>query len=470
MTFYPKGSSNTDVADGAIRWTGAAFEQRIGGAWTAFGGGATSINGLTDGYTDAADNVLMGDAAQGGAISGGIRNTVLGRTSGTALTSGDENAFLGMSAGTSATIGSGNTYFGTFAGYTGTDAECCVAIGAMALYSSVSGYGNVCIGYATGLVTTGSYNMFLGHNAGHGNTTGIGNVAIGAGALYNANGNARIAIGQNAMAFGGGAAGSSAIGVEALYASTGINNTAIGSYSGLAATTATGCIYIGYEAGYSNTASNRLFIGNSRTSYLITGDLASGYVGINTNDLDGTPTVGSLTVKGASSNGSTKVLVLRDSTEANVFDVDTDGSAQNLKFKITAEGGYAVRLANGTGSNSVKGMLVKASTTADDAFVSTNADEAMPIGAVYEAGIANGQPCWVVMGGIAEVLLEDGVAGVHGYWCRTSITDAGYMTIAAAPPGGGIPELDRHEREIGHCLQSVGSGTDVLCRIIMHFN
>ena len=39
------------------------------------------------------------------------------------------------------------------------------------------------------------------------------------------------------------------------------------------------------------------------------------------------------------------------------------------RFKITPEGGYAVRLLNGTGVASVKGELVSASTTTDLTFI-----------------------------------------------------------------------------------------------------
>src|SRR5690606_23855014 len=48
---------------------------------------------------------------------------------------------------------------------------------------------------------------------------------------------------------------------------------------------------------------------------------------IGTTDLDGTPAIGRLTLKGSSNNGSTNILVGRDSDEANVFSINTDGGA-----------------------------------------------------------------------------------------------------------------------------------------------
>jgi hypothetical protein len=142
----------------------------------------------------------------------------------------------------------------------------------------------------------------------------------------------------------------------------------------------------------------------------------------------------------------------------------------NDRLMITDAGGMAVRLINKTGSASVKGTLVKAGTV-DGSFIVTLADEAMPCGVVYQAGVADGSTCWVVVYGIAEVLLEDSTASTAGYWCRTSITAAGRATMStAAPPGGGVTELTAHEKEIGHCLETKGSGTNVIAKCIMHFN
>ena len=141
------------------------------------------------------------------------------------------------------------------------------------------------------------------------------------------------------------------------------------------------------------------------------------------------------------------------------------------KILLTPEGGLAVRLTNKTGSNSVKGTVVETHDTVDNAFDIAGADSIHPIGAVYENGIADGSECWVVVQGIAEVLLEDGTGSTRGYWVRSSITDVGRADITnAAPPGGGIPELEIHMKEMGHCIESKGSGTDVIAKIIMHFN
>ena len=73
--------------------------------------------------------------------------------------------------------------------------------------------------------------------------------------------------------------------------------------------------------------------------------------------------------------------------------------------------------------------------------------------------------------GRCQVLLEDSTAATAGYWVRTGDTTAGRADATnAAPPGGGIVELDEHMQEIGHTLESQGAGTSVLAWIILHLN
>ncbi len=142
----------------------------------------------------------------------------------------------------------------------------------------------------------------------------------------------------------------------------------------------------------------------------------------------------------------------------------------NDKVMITPIGGIAIQLTNKTGGASVKGTIVIADTTTDNAFDITEADDDHPIGVVYEAGVADAAECWVVIYGIAEVLLKDTTASTHGYWVKTSDTAGRADATIAAPPGGGISELDEHMQEIGHCLETQTGGTDVLAKIVMHFN
>lgn len=138
---------------------------------------------------------------------------------------------------------------------------------------------------------------------------------------------------------------------------------------------------------------------------------------------------------------------------------------------LTSIGGLAIKFVNKTGSNTVKGTIIEPSLTNDNAFAVIVAAAPDPLGVVFEDGIADGQLVWVIIQGIVDVLLEDTTASTRHNWCKVSDTQAGRVDATnAVPPSGGIVQADEHFREIGHCLQSVGSGTDVLMRMIIHFN
>ena len=172
----------------------------------------------------------------------------------------------------------------------------------------------------------------------------------------------------------------------------------------------------------------------------------------------------------STSPAHTDVFPMRVGTDSRKVSLNTLSDTlllvANMKQKIgiTPEGGIALKLTNRTGSNSVKGTIVIASASYDSAFAVSASDENMAIGAVYENGIADGSACWVVISGVAEVLLKDGVAGTRGYICYCSAT-AGRMDQASTVPADAV-----HFREIGHCIEAKSSGTDVLAKIVMHFN
>ena len=123
-----------------------------------------------------------------------------------------------------------------------------------------------------------------------------------------------------------------------------------------------------------------------------------------------------------------------------------------------------VRLINNTGAPTVYGSIVAASTVIDMGFVLAPTDAVSPFGVVYEAGIADGEECFVITNGLAEVLLQDNHAPTRGDWVRTSSTTAGRAYTEATPAAA-----PTHFQEIGHCLVSEGSGTDVLCVVNLHF-
>lgn len=96
----------------------------------------------------------------------------------------------------------------------------------------------------------------------------------------------------------------------------------------------------------STTAS--IIIGNLTTSGLIkfyTGGAnermtitSDGYVGIGTTDFDGTPAIGRLIVKGTTNDGTTNIFVGRDSDEANVSYLDTNGNFYTIGRKLGFQG------------------------------------------------------------------------------------------------------------------------------------
>jgi hypothetical protein len=149
----------------------------------------------------------------------------------------------------------------------------------------------------------------------------------------------------------------------------------------------------------------------------------------------------------------------------NNFITNLLSQAYSPKIKFTPEGGLAIKLTNVTGENSVKGSVVAASFATDNAF-SLQSEEYDSIGVVYDNGIANGQECWVVVGGIAEVLLKDSTGSTRGHVVFAADTDGRAITAAVPTP----PNSDAHFKEIGHCLETKGSGTNVLFKMALHCN
>lgn len=131
------------------------------------------------------------------------------------------------------------------------------------------------------------------------------------------------------------------------------------------------------------------------------------------------------------------------------------------KAKYTPEGGLAVWLLNKTGGASVKGTVVMADTTTDNACKTADADTVYPIGVIYDSGVADGKMVWVVVSGIAQALLKNSTATTRGYTGFVSDV-AGRMDTASGTPA-------THDREIGHCLESNAGGTDQLVNVVLHF-
>ena len=124
-----------------------------------------------------------------------------------------------------------------------------------------------------------------------------------------------------------------------------------------------------------------------------------------------------------------------------------------------------IKPTNKTGAATVKGTLVETDTTTDKAFDIADADAVDCIGAVFEAGVADGSDAWIVISGCAQVLLKDTTAATRHNWAATHDV-AGRADCSQGTP----PAAPAHFNEIGHCIESQAGGSDVLATCILHFN
>lgn len=137
--------------------------------------------------------------------------------------------------------------------------------------------------------------------------------------------------------------------------------------------------------------------------------------------------------------------------------------------KFTPLGGIASKFINKTGSASVKGCVVTASSSVDNAVALAGVDQANAIGVFLDSGVADGDEAWVAWGGVAEVYFSG--SATRGHMARLGVaSDTGEQN------GQAVSEIyptspfatDKHFAEIGHVLASrTGAG---LAKVILHFN
>ncbi|MCK4819851.1 hypothetical protein KA005_29065, partial [bacterium] len=128
----------------------------------------------------------------------------------------------------------------------------------------------------------------------------------------------------------------------------------------------------------------------------------------------------------------------------------------------------AIRAINKTGGASVKGYIVEASDSVDNAVKHVGGDDIDPMGIMYNAGVADGDYVWVVVSGIAEVYYSGNVT--RATFSRVPTTGEAITSgqaINEALPSSPFA-TDKHFQEIGHPLESrVGAG---LAKTVLHFN
>ena len=163
------GADITLAAGDGVRVCSNGAEWYQGSAVSSLASAGSSIDGLSDGFTDYTTE----------------HNIIMGRASAAALTAGAQfNMFIGEGSG--AAVNNASADYNTALGYT-------------ALAALTSGTRNTALGQAALAATnTGGYNVAVGHNALTNNNGGQSNVAVGTYALINTNANNNIAIGFQA--------------------------------------------------------------------------------------------------------------------------------------------------------------------------------------------------------------------------------------------------------------------------------
>lgn len=241
-------------------------------------GGATDIDGLSDGTTQWTENVGLGTDALSSLASGSSQNTALGRGAGQNITTNDNNTLIGAYAAQYNT-GQNNTAVGRHAliGVSGSSSGANnTAVGLNAMYPLTSGSYNTAVGYYAGRgLTTGASNVSIGANSSYDLSTGSRNIHIGSVAGFSgANPSDQILLGYYS---GYNSSGSNIIGIGpyALYSSAGSttqNKIAIGHSAARSVTTGQLLTAIGSSAGYGITAGIRnVFVGHSAGYTVSTG-------------------------------------------------------------------------------------------------------------------------------------------------------------------------------------------------------
>lgn len=295
-----KVNGHLAVADGT-QGAGKVFTSDAAGngTWQSFTQGATGIDGLTDGKTDASSLFLGNNAGQ--YDDGTNYNVAVGQNCMTEITSGFNNVAVGTGALSSNTTAGQNTALGsnTLAANTASGNT---AAGYAALNANNTGTYNTAIGYASMISNqSGGFNATLGHNSLRSNSTGNYNTIIGPSAGYSN--------------------------------SAGNNNVMLGYASGYYATGSSN-VFLGNYAGYNETGNAKLYIDNTSTSNpLVYGDFSTNELKVNGNLIiyDGTQGAGKIFTSDANGKGSWK----NNAKEYIIMIPPTEAQSSNSSVELT---------------------------------------------------------------------------------------------------------------------------------------
>jgi hypothetical protein len=214
-----------------------------------------------------------------------------------------------------------------------------------------------------------------------------------------------------------------------------------------------------FQAGYTTGDCGVL----ASTSLGITKSSVQG-VNLTPNVTNGATAIGFLfnTFNDLNTTGAKLVSIKNNNVEKLLIDKDGSIEGGGINFKITAEGGYAVKLIAGEALNKGEVVYINPAGADNNVYKAPTSNE-MPIGIVY-ATVTSTSSVWIVVSGIAEVLPETGITAVRGDVIYTSASQAGRVEQAAS-----VPVAATHFRECGHFLAN-GSGAGVLTKAILHFN
>lgn len=173
-----------NIADSAL--TGSAyageFHRDTTSKWLSYNG--TSIlsidsNNLLLGLvganlTSGGRNVIVGTNQTGQSMTTGIANNLFGHTTGISLTSGGSNNLFGYGAGYFITTNFENSAFGHDALFYGNNSQS-TSVGAFSLFgtSSQNNNNSTAFGYYAGGTSYGSYNNYIGYEAGGSGTANV---------------------------------------------------------------------------------------------------------------------------------------------------------------------------------------------------------------------------------------------------------------------------------------------------------
>jgi len=133
------------------------------------------------------------------------------------------------------------------------------------------------------------------------------------------------------------------------------------------------------------------------------------------------------------------------------------------KVFITPEGGYAIQLVNNSGAILNPGEIVRADPANDDSVILAEIASELPLGICYTT-TPKLAPAWIVVAGMADVLIDNPGGCGRNYWVGVSGNVAGQGTAVNASPGN----VPLHFREIGHTIRQIGGAGLVRC--VLHFN